>query len=231
MGQRQKQPRSSDAEIKQVLVGLDTQISHLDTQIAAFVSSKNDLEQARDYILSLPTNNPQHTNGSAGPSSGLPMAQQSSLPFLPAKKAPSSLRQQAMIRNALERDKSPTPPAGSVLLSSDEFEAAFGDGRGDVDDGKGGGNGINDRNGDVRMSVEEETTTTTNTRFTRSMTTVSDSSSRNVSPASETNTSSANGQGAHWEAKRATKRKLQENASKAREARRRKLGETGRGTV
>jgi hypothetical protein len=159
------------------------------------------------------------------------MAQQSSLPFLPAKKAPSSLRQQAIVRNALERDKSPTPPAGSGLLSSDEFEVAFGDGRDDDDDGKGGGNGNNDRNGDVRMFVDEETTTTTNTRSTRSMTTASDSSSRNVSPASETSNSSGNGQEVHWEAKRATKRKLQENALKAREARRRKLDETGRGTV
>jgi hypothetical protein len=218
MGQRQLPYQPPSPEQHTILAGLNAQISNLDTQIAALLSSKNVLEQAHDYILSTSTNNAQHTNGLASPSSGSPMAQQYSLPFVPTKKSPSSLRQQAIIRNALEKDRSPTPQAGSGLLSSDEFEAAFGGGEDERD-------GRVDGNGDVRMSVEEESTTTT-TRSTRSMTSTSAES-----PASETDTSSGNGQGAHWEAKRATKRKLQENAAKAREARRRKLDESGRRTV
>jgi hypothetical protein len=122
-----------------------------------------------------------------------------------------------MIRNALEKDKCPTPPAGSGLLSSDEFEAAFGDGEEEIDG-----------TGAVRMSVEEESTTTT--RSTRPMTT-SSVESRNTSPANGSGSSGGTGHGAHWEAKRATKRKLQVNATKAKEARRRKLDEAGQRTV
>jgi hypothetical protein len=223
------QTRSSDPDRKPVLTNLDTQISHLATKISALISFKNILEQARDCILSISTNNLQHTNGLVGLASSPSMA---SSPFLPTKKMPSSLRRQAMIRNALERDKSPTPPAGSGLLSSDEFEAAFGDGvEMEYENGNGIGGGKTDSSGDVRMSVEEETTTTTSSRSTRSTTTVSVSSSCNASPARNTGFSSTNGQGAYWEAKRATKRKLQDNVAKAREARRRKLDGNGRRTA
>jgi hypothetical protein len=221
------QMRSSDLDRKAVLISLDTQISHLDTKIAALVSSKNVLEQARDYILSISTNNLQYTNGITVPASGPSMAL--SL-FLPTKKTLSSLRRQAMIRNALGRDKSPTLPNDSGLLSSDGFEAAFGNGE-EMEDGNENGGGKTDNNGDVRTSVEEETTTAISTRSTRSTTTASASTSHNASPASDTCTSSTDGQGAHWEAKRATKRKLQNNAAKAREARRRKLYENGRRTT
>lgn len=236
MGQQQKQNETHHTERRAVLSGLDAKINGFDVAIAGLMAEQHTLNRTRQYVLS--------THDTASGCSGdhnapahlaHKLSMRPTYPLLShqSRKTPSCLRQEVLIRNAMEREKSSSPPDSRGLLSSAEFEAAFGphnmpSGNNENDDG---GPGTDNGGGDdVMLSIERTSSSVAeNHSAPSSATTVNAISRSNTpSPVSETSAldpSSCNSQGAHWQAERAAKRKLQENAAKAREVRRKKMKE------
>ena len=236
MGRQQKQNETHHTERQAVLSGLDAKIDGFDVAIAGLIAEKHALERARKYIVAThdATAGGSHDNTAlTDPSLKLHMRPTYPSLFHQARKARSCLRQDVLIRNAMDREKSSSPPGSVGLLSSDEFEASFPNHNmpSGNDDGNGGGRGADNGVGDdVRPSVERMSSSTAENYSARSPTTTSNALSRSTTPSPfieirALSTPSRNGQGAHWQAKRVTKRKLQENAAKAREVRRRRLNE------
>ena len=234
MGQQQRQKEGHHTERHAVLTGLDAKIDDLDVAIASLIAEQHTLKRARQYVLSTHAKASRSSNDNTTPANTfpkLPMRPTYPSPSFTAKKAPSRLHQEVLIRNAMERDKSSSPPGSVGLLSSDEFEVSFPNHnvlRGNNDGNVNGCCGDIDGKGDVRMSIEGMSSSAAEKHSALSPTTTADPASRSntPSPASDTNAlrpSSRNGQGAHWQAKRINKRKLQENPAKAREVRMRKL--------
>ena len=242
MGQRQKQNETHHTERQAVLSGLDAKIDDLDVAIARTVAEQHTLKRAREYVLSTHDKASGTSNDNtapANPSLKLPLRPTYPSRSFTAKKARSCLRQEVLIRNAMDREKSSSPPGSVGLLSSDEFEASFPNR--DVSSGNdnsnaggcGGDNGVGD---DVRPSIERMSSSTAKNHSTLSFVTTANAISRSntPSPVSETSASRPSariGQGSHWHAKRVTKRKLQENAAKARAMRKRKLTEANPAAV
>ena len=109
-------PTTEDA----VLANINTQIRSLDAQIAELTTHRHCLEQARDYIL--------HNTNTAKSNFLLQRTRAYLTPPASISKPPSSVRHKAMVRSALGRDDSPSPPAAPGLLASDDFEAGFREG-------------------------------------------------------------------------------------------------------
>jgi hypothetical protein len=181
-----------------IIASLDDQIRDIDTKIADLTSTKRTLEDARDYIISnnkAPLIN-QHVS--------------SSYPHLsnhaPARRPPSNLRHQAILRSAQARERSISPFDSPSLLHLEDFEATFTDGQ------------------DVVESSEdkglENTTVVASTHSTQ------DKMLKGTMGDDITPVNYKGGPGA--KEKRARKRRWQENAAKAREARRRKIQERGK---
>ncbi|KAI4613918.1 hypothetical protein J4E80_006606 [Alternaria sp. BMP 0032] len=236
MGQQQEQKENQRTERQDVLSGLDVKIGGLDVAIASLMAEQHTLKRAREYVLSTPDATSKSSGGnatSAYPGLKVPMRPTYPLPFHQARKAQSCLRQEVLIRDAMEREKSSSPPGSVGLLSSAEFESSFpahnlpnGNEESDCS-GSGADFGGKD---DVRPSIERISSSTAGNHSVLSPTTTATPASRSSAPSPVSKTSapgskSRNGQGAHWQAKRVTKRKLQENAAKARAARMRKLKE------
>ncbi|KAI4705115.1 hypothetical protein J4E89_009409 [Alternaria sp. Ai002NY15] len=234
MGQQQKECESHHNERQAVLSDLDVKIDSLDIAIASLMAEQHTLKRVREYVLSAHDKAPITPNGNNAPphlAHKLPMRPTYPSPFHPARKARSCLRQEVLIRNAMDREKSSSPPGSVGLLSSDEFEASFPEhdapSGNDDSNADGCGGDIHTR-GDVRPSVEGKSSSTAENHSAPSSVTTANAISRSNTPspdseAGASNPSTRNGQGAHWQTKRVAKRKLQENAAKAREVRRRKL--------
>jgi hypothetical protein len=185
-------PLSISTEHSSILTNLDTLLHEINTKIARLKTQKEALEQARNYIRASPTVR--------------------SMAHHPSARRPSStLRRQAILRNALEQEKSPSPPESRGLLASEDFEAAF------------------EREGDVVVSVEQnqyasipETVAPVSSAIpdqeTASMKLVVDSAESTMSNEPVCG-------------KCVIKRKRQANAAKARDARKRKLDEASQKEV
>ena len=235
MGQQQKHEETHHTERNAVLSGLDAKIDDLDITIASLMAEQHTLKRAREYVLSThktASDISDDTNAPANRASKLSKGPTYPRPSLTTKKARSSLRQEVLIRNAMEREKSSSPPGSVGLLSSDEFEASFPDHNvhgGNKDSkyiGGGADNGVGD---DVRPSVERMSSLTPENHSAHLSITTTNAFSRSSTPSPDSETialdpPARHGQGAHWQAKRVTKRKRQENAAKARAARRKRMG-------
>ena len=233
MGQQQKHEETHHTERNAVLSGLDAKIDDLDITIASLMAEQHTLKRAREYVLSThktASDISDDTNAPANRASKLSKGPTYPRPSLTTMKARSSLRQEVLIRNAMEREKSSSPPGSVGLLSSDEFEASFPDHNvhgGNKDSkyiGGGADNGVGD---DVRPSVERISSSTVENHSASSPIITANPISRSNTPSPDSEAgaskpSARNRQGSHWQAKRVAKRKLQENAAKAREVRRRK---------
>jgi len=237
MGQQQKPKECHHTERQAVLTGLDAKIDNLDVAIASLMAEQHTLKRAREYIMSTRDTLSDSSDGNispANPAPKLPMRPTYPSPFVQGKRARSSLRQEVLIRNAMEREKSSSPPGSVGLLSSDEFEASFPDRN--VLHGNNYSNAIgcgDDIGGgdDVRPAVERISSSTAENHSAPSPILPANPISRSTTPspdseAGATSPSARNGRGAHWQAKRETKRKRQDNAAKAREVRMRKLAKS-----
>ena len=234
MGQQQKQTETHNNERQTVLAGLDAKINGLDVAIASLMAEQHTMKRIRAYVLSTRDKATDKADGNIAPADSVSkLAMKPTYPssFIRRRKAPSCLRQEVLIRNAMDREKSSSPPGSVGLLSSDDFEASFPDNTVPSDndnnnaDGCGADNGVGD---DVRPSVERISSSTAENHSAPSPILPANPISRSstASPDSEPSASkpsARNVRGSHWQAKRVTKRKLQENAAKAREVRRRKL--------
>jgi hypothetical protein len=229
------QNETHHAERQAMLSGLDAEIDRLDSTITSPVAERKTLERARRYILSRNNTTTSGTEDDIAQTASAPnphMKPTYPSPSLPARKAPSGLRQQVLIRNAMERGNSLSPPCSAGLLSSDEFETAF---RDDSFNSSGNGEGGNQN---IKTSVEyapcsaaENHSASSSTTTTTTTETVSHDKTLPVSETTPLDPPMRSGQGAHRQAKRATKRRLQDNAAKARDARRRKLDEANSTTT
>jgi len=233
MGQQQKQSETHHTERQAVLSGLEAKIDGLDVAIGSLMTEQQTLKRARDYVLTthdVATDGQDVNDSPANTGPKLLMRPTNPSPILQRRKAPSCLRQEVLIRNAIDREKSSSPPGSVGLLSSDEFEASFPDHNvhgGNKDGnriGSGADNGVGD---DVRPSVERISSSTVENHSASSPIITANPISRSNTPSPDSEAgaskpSARNRQGSHWQAKRVAKRKLQENAAKAREVRRRK---------
>jgi len=178
-----------------ILADLSAQILKLEARIAELTHDKQVLEQARAYILS--------SNSASQSGFHTPHPNSRVTPGSSSSRASSNLRQQAIVRSALECNGSPSPSGTSGLLASEDFEEAF---AGDTE---------------VLMSVEDQ-------RVPARID--SNNASVSVAASSTASTKDASITSSPAIGKRAKKRKRQENAAKAREVRRRKLdGNGGKG--
>ncbi|KAI4931128.1 hypothetical protein J4E85_003717 [Alternaria conjuncta] len=234
MRQQQKQNETHHTERQVVLSDLNAKIDGLDVAIASLMAEQQTLKKVRAYILSTydkATDASNHTTTPANSASKSFKGPTYPRHSLTMKKARSSLRQEVLIRNAMEREKSSSPPGSVGLLSSDEFEASFPNHEvpsGHDNSNADGCGGDIDARRDVRPSVEGiSSSTAENHSAPFSITTAKEATrSTTPSPDSEMTTldpPARNGKGVHWHAKRVIKRKLQANAAKARVARMRKL--------
>ena len=242
MGQQKKRKESHHTERKAALTGLGAKIDGLDVVIASLMAEQHTLKRTRGYILSthdIATGSPNDNNASSTSALKIPMRLTYPSPFRHAKNALPRLRQEVLIRNAMDREKSSSPPGSLGLLSSDEFEASSPDRnvlRGNNDGNANGCGGDIDGKGDVRMSIEGMSSSVAENHFALSPTKIANPSTRSSAPSpvseiSAPGSSSRNGQGAHWQAKQVTKRKLQDKAAKAREVRMRRLSGTSSAVV
>jgi len=236
MGQQKKHKEPHHTERKAALTGLGAKINSLDVAIACLMAEQHILKRARDYILSthdIAIGSPNDNNASSTSALKISMRLTYPSPCRHAKNALSRLRQEVLIRNAMEREKSSSPPESRGLLSSHEFEASFPDHNVPDSNGDSNADGCGAHiggGGDVRPSVERISSSKPESHSAASSITPAHAISRSNTPypTSEITPlmpSAWNGQGAHWQAKRVTKRKLQDNAAKAREVRRRKFND------
>ncbi|KAH7081529.1 hypothetical protein BKA63DRAFT_210729 [Paraphoma chrysanthemicola] len=179
-----------------LLASLDDQIRRLDLKIASLMNSKHVLEQVRAFISFHTTNNPTQPP--------TPNSDTHTRQYTPTRRPPTNLRREAIVRSASRREHSISPRRTAGLLASEDFEAAFESDERVTWDGY----------GDARMCVEAETFLSFPVGEGAS------GSSASVPPPLRSNAVGAVG----TRGKRAAKRKLQENAAKAREAKRRKSG-------
>ncbi|KAH7091271.1 hypothetical protein FB567DRAFT_589166 [Paraphoma chrysanthemicola] len=179
-----------------LLANLDDQIRRLDLKITYLTNNKCILEQARAFISFHTANNPTDPQS--------PSNDTYTRPYTPTRRPPSNLRREAIVRNALERDRAVSPQRTAGLLASEDFEAAFeSNAPGSRDAGE---------VREARMFVEN------NGSLSLPDGEGASGSSASVPPllrSDAVGTVGARG-------KRATKRKFQEHAGKTREAKRRK---------
>ncbi|KAG9185971.1 hypothetical protein G6011_02527 [Alternaria panax] len=236
MSRRQNRNKGYDAERQALLSDLDEQMDLFDTKFESLIAEYKVLERARNYIVSadrMVADNSDESSSQERQPSKLPMKPTHRTSSSIAKKAPSSLRQQVLIRNAKERDQSPSSPESAGLLSSDEFEAAF---KGEnIDENNEGGShevyvgSIDGGKQDVRMSSGPTSTSATEVLSAPASTPTANPSSQvdDLPPTSGVDIlalpTPRSSQGGYWHGKRVRKCKLQQNAAKAREAKRRKL--------
>ncbi|KAH6865306.1 hypothetical protein BKA58DRAFT_463049 [Alternaria rosae] len=240
-GQQQTQNETDHTERQAVPSGLDAKINGFDVAIAGLMAEQHTLNRTRQYVLS--------TRDTASGSSGddnAPAHLAHKLPMRPtcpsrsflARKVQSSLRQEVLIRNAMEREKSSSLLNSKGLLTSAEFEAAFRphnlpSGNNESDDG---GPGTDNGGDDARLSTEHTSSSVAENHSAPLSATTVNAIPRSTAPSPASGTgafepSARIGQGAHWQVKRVTKRKLQGNAAKARSARMRRLNEANSATV
>jgi hypothetical protein len=128
MGQQHVQNENFNTERQAVLTGLNAQIEGLDMKIADLMAEHHILERAREHILSVCDAAPNSSDDDpAQADSGHTQHLKPTYPppSYPARKAPSCLCQEVLIRNAWERENNLSPPGSAGLISSNEFEAAL----------------------------------------------------------------------------------------------------------
>jgi hypothetical protein len=183
-----KAPLNINTEHTSILANLDTLVHEINIKIARLKTQKEALEQARNYIRASPT----VRNVSHHPS---------------ARRPSSPLRRQAIRRNALEREKSPSPPESRGLLASEDFEAAF------------------EREEDVAVSVEKNQYPSTTETVAPVSSAIPNQEPTLVKLGDDSPDSTISNEPVCG--KCVIKRKRQANAAKARDARRRKFDKAG----
>lgn len=217
MGQPGIPYASNTPEKNDTLANIAAHISRLDTKIAALAKEKSDLEHARAYILSFTISHESRSSShnrvfSAHYSAFLQMHSTASTIRNPS----SSLRHQAILQHTRRHERSSTSPPSSGPLSSETFEAAYTPKCIDA--------GINNGNNPVEAvslvpSVEVPPALPTHKSTSLVESFISSTSDTSV------DSNGGNGQGTHWARKKNAKRKLQDNAVKARAARWREMSD------